>query len=140
MSAAVLLAAPESIPWHDAALYWFCVRWADDHDLTIALRCQINAEESRQPLFDLGVHSAMVDVEFRDVWEVAFSGIGDYSHREVILEWTAIHPSPLLAQLDARRSVDGTPNLQGVTHHRISCSAGTTADIICGQVWIRQGS
>jgi hypothetical protein len=120
--------------WHDADIYKLQASWSDNGEILVNFRCEINPEESRQPLFDLGIKTSIVDVQFRNVWRLKTDFVGDMASREVILDWCVIEPSPLISQI---RSNGAATDLD-LFHHQIKGSGGSTIDIVFEQIWLEQ--
>lgn len=118
--------------WHDASIHLLSSTWAADGSLSVCLRCAINAEESRQPLLDLGIRTALVDATFSNVWRVKLESVAELAAREVVLDWVRVDPSPLIQALQAH----GMATDLRLVHHQIRCSGGSTFDIVCEQLWL----
>src|ERR1041385_6499514 len=84
--------------WHDADVYFLKIDWSDD-GLSATLRWQINLEEDRQPLLDLGITGPMIDIEFRDVWWLETKFIGLSTGRDLIIDWDMVHESSIINQV-----------------------------------------
>ncbi|MFB2975957.1 hypothetical protein [Microseira sp. BLCC-F43] len=120
--------------WHDADIYKLQASWSDNGEILVNFRCEINPEESRQPLFDLGIKTSIVDVQFRNVWRLKTDFVGDMASREVILDWCVIEPSPLISQIRN----NGAATDIDLFHHQIKGSGGSTVDIVFEQIWLEQ--
>lgn len=120
--------------WHDADIYKLQISWSDNGEILVNFRCEINPEESRQPLLDLGIKTSVVDVQFRNVWRLKTDFIGDMASREVILDWCVIEPSPLISQI----ITNGAATDIDLFHHQIKGSGGSTVDIVFEQIWLEQ--
>ncbi len=120
--------------WHDADIYKLQTSWSDHGEILVNLRCEINPEESRQPLLDLGIKTSVVDVQFRNVWRLKTDFVGDMALREVILDWSVIEPSSLISQI----RTNGAANDIDIFHHQIKGSGGSTVDIVFEQIWLEQ--
>jgi len=119
---------------HDASLEATHISWARDGSVRMDFMCKINPYEDRQPLIELGVETELVAVQFQDVFVLKQNIIGYYSSREVITEWELVHSSSLIAELKKQY-----PNISGeLSHHSITCSGGTTFDIVFGEIWISE--
>jgi hypothetical protein len=118
--------------WHDADIYRLQASWLDTGEILVNLRCEINPEESRQPLFDLGIQTSIVDVQFRNVWRLKTDFVGDIASREVILDWCIIEPSSLISQI----RIKGAAIDVELFHHQIKGSGGSTVDIVFEQIWL----
>lgn len=118
--------------WHDADIYRLQASWLDTGEIFVNLRCEINPEESRQPLFDLGIQTSIVDVQFRNVWRLKTDFVGDMASREVILNWCFIEASPLISEI----RINGAATDLDLFHHQIKGSGGSTVDIVFEQIWL----
>jgi len=120
--------------WHDADIYNLQTSWSDNGEILVNFSCEINPEESRQPLFDRGIKTSVVDVQFRNVWRLKTDFMGDMASREVILDWCVIDPSPLISQI----RTNGAATDIDLFHHQIKGSGGSTVDIVFEQIWLEQ--
>ncbi len=105
--------------WHDASIYYLRVDLSDAGEASICMRCEIHPDEDRRTLFDLGILTPVVDVQFRDAREVKLNLHADTSSREWVDRWEV---SPSLSGNRAR--------------HHMSGSIGSTLDVKCAEVWI----
>jgi hypothetical protein len=117
--------------WHDATWHSLYASSVSDGELSVALQCEINPFEDRQPLFDLGIRSSVVTVQFCEVRRIDTRIHGDYSPRPAIDRWDILDASLLLDQINAQG-----PSVNRLTHHRITTSSGSTLDIVCEAVWL----
>src|SRR4051812_22788544 len=85
--------------WHVAELYTLKFEWLANGRAVMYLRCKINPEEDRQPLFDVGITAQLVEVQFRDIWWLRTDIVGYNSTREVVVEWETIQPSNLIKEI-----------------------------------------
>src|SRR3954454_20821735 len=118
--------------WHDAELYTIKAKWLDNGSAVVYLRSKINPEEDRQPLFDLGITSQVVDVQFRNTWWLRSDLVGYNADREVLVDWDTIEPSPLTEELQDR----GLAKNADLIHPRIRCSGGSTFDVVFSDIWL----
>jgi hypothetical protein len=118
--------------WHDADIYKLQASWSDNGEILINFRCEINPEESRQALFDLGIHTSVVEIQFRNVWRMKTDFVGEMASREVIIDWCFIERSPLISQI----KTNGSASDIDLFHHQIKGSGGSTIDIVFEQIWL----
>jgi len=120
--------------WHDAYLHLLKTAWSDSGETSVSLRCELNPEELREPLFLLGIETSLVEVQFRPVWHLKTDLIGDIADREVLLDWHVSDRTPaieLLRRNGAARDVE-------LLHHQIKGSGGSTIDIICEMICLEE--
>ena len=120
--------------WHDADVYFLRVDWADNGEMGVSLRCEINPEEDRQTLFDLGIIEPIIDIEFRDVWWLETKIIGLGSGREVVIDWDVVHESAIINQIRTY-GVSANANL---LHHKIKFNSGSNIDVVFTQIWLNE--
>ncbi|HEX2912848.1 MAG TPA: hypothetical protein VH186_18730 [Chloroflexia bacterium] len=102
--------------WHDADLILLKIVWSEDGIQTLLLRTELNPYEDRQLLINLGLNTPKIDLIFHDVGNLMFKGPGDYSLREVIVEWK-------IKKVGTSKAYK----------HEIECSGGTELSFICSQ-------
>jgi hypothetical protein len=131
---AVLLTSPETVSWlwHDADIDAINIVWSPDDELDVRILTEINPEESRQVLIDIGITSSLVELLFPKVWDVKFHIIGTYSPSGVVLNWRIYRSSDLIDSLRA----NGMSPTGILIHHRIECSSGTIIEIVCEDVLV----
>jgi hypothetical protein len=132
----ILVADPSKITWiwHDAELSSILLEWSHSVGLSARLRCEINPEEDRQDLIEMGITTQLVNVLFRDVRRLR-SNIPDVTDGQpFMLDWDII----------SNTSIDGystdlqTSRHAGLPHHIIGCSDGSTIDIVFTELWLEE--
>jgi len=119
--------------WHDAEIYSLKTDWAKDGELSVRLRCKMNPDEDQQPLRELGIQSALLDVYFQNTLTLKTTTYGCYSARDVVYHWEIIGASPLLDELRDKFRM----KIEGLIHHHIQCS-GSTLDIVCTNIGLEE--
>jgi hypothetical protein len=118
--------------WHDAEMLGLTIVWDEHAQIEVHLQTEINAEESLEPLKNMGIESASVKVIFHRVWETRTNVIGTSYPREVVLDWTTMNHSQEFDRIKAQ----GVAISPTAIHHTIQCSGGSTFDIICEGIWL----
>jgi hypothetical protein len=120
--------------WHDAELSSILLEWSHTEGLSVRLRCEINPEEDRQDLIEIGITTQFVAVLFRDVRRLR-TNIPDVTYGQpFMLDWDIISNTPIddpSADLQANRHA-------GLPHHVIGCSDGSTIDIVFTELWLEE--
>jgi len=104
--------------WHDADLLWLKAMQSEDGDLTVRLRTEINPEEDKRLLLDLGIRSSVIDITFHRVSSFKTEMLGKCSNREVILDWNFTKTDAL--------------------YHQIRCSCGSEIEIASEEISLRE--
>jgi hypothetical protein len=118
------------LPWHDAEVHYFNISWLENGTAQALLRIEINPEESRQPLIDVGINTAVVDIRFEQIWRLKSDIRGDSWPKEVLLDWQVIQPSPLIDEIRQRGMAQGV----SLYHQRLCFSGGSVVDVLFEQV------
>ncbi|MBO1347133.1 MAG: hypothetical protein EBE86_006940 [Hormoscilla sp. GUM202] len=120
--------------WHDADLHLLTTAWSDSGETSVSLRCEINPEELREPLFELGIKTSLVDVHFCPVWHLKTDLIGYIAGREVVLNW---HVSDRTPAIELLRGNGAARNVE-LFHHQIKGSGGPTIEIVCEMICLEE--
>ncbi len=120
--------------WHDAHIYRLKVEWSSVGEVTVYMRCGINPEEDRQPLYDLHITSPIVDIQFRSAMRVKADMMGYCATHEDLLNWDMLHPSPIIEEMRDK----GVPISTSLHHHQIRGSCGSQLDIVCDEIWLEE--
>lgn len=115
-----------SIPWHDAEIYFMKTLWSENEELQVLMRVEINPEESLKPLVDVGLHGAVFDVTFLQVWRLKSDLYGDSFPKEVLMDWNIVMPSSLVDDVKRRGMAESIE----IRHHQMVFSNGSVVDIV----------
>lgn len=118
---------------HEAPVHQISTRWPGDALMSVYLRCTLSQPEASQALRDLGIEGQTVEVQFREVLRAESTLVGSGPPGEVIASWDLIR----YPEMSSKVIHSGADTHGHLFQHKISCSGGSTLDVVCGQVWLR---
>jgi len=122
----------EKLPVHDADLFSIQITTSSKGETTVEILISIDAEESMQPFFELGIETQLVAVRLEKCWRIISSILSYQTRREQIYDWRVASQSEQISQLRASRMFPEA----GMLQHTFELSGGSTLEIIAENVFI----
>jgi hypothetical protein len=120
------------LPVHDAELLSIRIDTGPNGDSACEILICIDAEESMQPFFELGIQTQLVRLRFENCWQFISNLLSYQTRRDQVSQWYATSESD---RIDVIRSSCGTSETVFL-HHTFEFAGGSTFEIIAERVSI----
>ena len=120
----------ESIPLHDAVVFGFVFRQAEDGYLVASVIIEISPDESLSALRRIGLSSRKMSLFFKDCWRITSDFLGVMSSPETLSKCEIVKESDLVNELVVHGFLRG----QMPKHYRLTFSGGSKLNFVSGEI------